>query len=50
MTPKEKLRAIRELVEHALEIDGEHHKQADLYEISEIIGIDIEVYNKGVPS
>lgn len=44
-TPSERLRGIRPLIEAALLTDGDHHKQWYLYQIADVIGVDIDLRN-----
>lgn len=43
LNPEDKLRKIRDLVEHGLIIDGEQHKQWYLCRIADVIGVDINM-------
>jgi ribosomal silencing factor RsfS len=49
MTTTEKLEKIRALVEEYANIDGEHHKQWALCQIGDIVGIDIDIEERGIP-
>ena len=43
--PSDKLEEIRGLVENALLTDGDHHKQWFLWQIAEVVGVDIDPDN-----
>ncbi len=43
MTPAEKLKKVRELLEDGIFTDGAHHKQWYLSQIAEVVGIDVEI-------